>query len=97
MSAEIGDGIEKQLPLLKQKNNSNNDILNGVLATEIVPMQTLTNGGGNADDKMQAESHNTSADTTDSIDTTSPDESIGTQRNSITVDFKQLHMQVSQV
>lgn len=94
VSAEIGDG---QLPPLKQKNSSN-DILNGMLATEIVPMQSLANGGGsggNADDKT--ESHNTSVDKSDSIDTTSPDESIGMQRNSITVEFKQLHMQVSQV
>lgn len=90
VSAEIGDG---QLPPLKQKNSSN-DILNGMLATEIVPMQSLANGG-NADDKT--ESHNTSVDKSDSIDTTSPDESIGMQRNSITVEFKQLHMQVSQV
>lgn len=95
VSADIGDGIDKQLPPLKQKNSSN-DILNGVLAAEIVPMQSLTNGGGNVDDKMQIESHNTSVDTSDSI-TTSPDESISTQRNSIVVDFKQLHMQVSQV
>ena len=51
----------------------------------------------NADDKNQIESHNTSVDTSDSIHTTSPDESIGTQRNSITVEFKQFHMQVSQV
>ncbi len=93
VSADIGDSLDKQLPPLKQKNSSN-DILNG--ASEI-PMQSITNGGVNADDKMQTESHNTSMDTSDSIDTTSPDESIGTQRNSITIEFKQLHMQVSQV
>lgn len=99
VGADIGDGIsslDKQLPPLKQKNSSN-DILNGAIALEIVPMQSLTNGGGNVDDKMQTESHNTSVDTSDSI-TTSPDESIGTQRNSIAIaEFKQLHMQVSQV
>lgn len=96
VSIDIGDGLDKQLPPLKQKNSSN-DILNGTLAGEIVPMQSLTNGGANADDKIQTESHNTSLDTSDSIETTSPDESIATQRNSITIDFKQLHMQVSQV
>lgn len=93
VSQDIGDG---QLPPLKQKNSSN-DILNGMSAGETVPMQSLTNGGGNADDKMQTESHNTSVDTSDSIDTTSPDESIGIQRNSIVVEFKQLNMQVSKV
>lgn len=96
VSVDIGDGLDKQLPPLKQKNSSS-DIMNGALAGEIVAMQSLTNGGVSADDKMQPESHNTSLDTSDSIDTTSPDESIGTQRNSLTVEFKQLHMQVSQV
>lgn len=95
VSVDIGDGFPTgQLPPLKQKNSSN-DVLNG--AIEIVPLQSIGNGGVNADDKMQTESHNTSLDTSDSIDTTSPDESIGTQRNSLTVEFKQLHMQVSQV
>ncbi|KAJ6644356.1 Hyccin, partial [Pseudolycoriella hygida] len=78
VNVDIGDGLDRQLPPLKQKNSSN-DILNGVPATEMVPMQSLTNGGGNADDKLQTESHNTSVDTSDSIDTTSPDESIATQ------------------
>lgn len=97
VSAEVGDGLDKQLPPLKHKSSAN-DILNGGLATDIVPMQLLTNGnGGNVDDKLQTESHNTSVDTSDSVDTTSPDDSIGMQRNSITVEFKQLHMQVSQV
>ncbi|KAG4078815.1 hypothetical protein HA402_015405 [Bradysia odoriphaga] len=96
VSADVGDGLDRQLPPLKQKNSSN-DIINGALVGEIVPMQSLTNGGANSDDKMQTESHNTSLDTSDSVETTSPDESISTQRNSLTVEFKQLHMQVSQV
>lgn len=95
VSADFGDGLERQLPPLKQKNSSN-DILNGALPSDIVPMQPLINGA-NTDEKNQTESHNTSVDTSDSIDTTSPDESIGTQRNSVTIEFKQLHMQVSQV
>lgn len=98
ISADIGDGLDKiisSVPPLKQKN-SNNDILNGTIPSDMVAMQSLTNGG-NSEDKIQMESHNTSVETSDSIDTTSPDESIGTQRNSITLEFKQLHMQVSQV
>lgn len=96
VSVDFGDGMDRQLPPLKQKNSSN-DILNGTLPSDIVPMQSLINGGANTDEKHQTESHNTSVDTSESIDTTSPDESIGTQRNSITIEFKQLHMQVSQV
>lgn len=93
VSVDIGDGVDRPM---RQKNGSN-DVLNGG-TVEIVPLQTLANGGVNAaDDKMmQNESHNTSLDTSDSIDTTSPDDSIS-QRNSLTVEFKQLHMQVSQV